>query len=449
MASGCNALYNSETFDYVQPVEKWEPVFVGGEIERYNRTVTFSAWRNYANYSAYNTGKTNLETRLTEPGQTLAVVDTSSNSLISFAAADCIGDGPNVRYSIRDAQGYSFWVDVEVTGGVEPAGGAGTPVDTYTDKYEYDQQGRITYTRSGTQRVASAYADIDTAMGIVDPAPSGDWEYLSKDGTFDEDGKMLTYTWKYIEYFEELPNQFKSLEATMSHSKDGRADEIVFTATVGVDFDDGDVDGLEDALYDWAKEQLPEDAKILSYTPRLDKRNGQCSISVRAAATISGDYYEFSETRSVSRNEVFVIRSKLGGGGIWKQRTGDPITVQTVSGRIVGLNSYPPIPSPWDHLDYSRISPHRGPEGDLLFPIVYSNEKILISDTPMGPGGGGPGGGGGGGGGGGAGGGGTIFVGEVGPGGLGVTFGGGSLGGATWGWGGTSSGGGGSHTIGG
>jgi hypothetical protein len=417
MASGCNASYNSETFDYVQPVESWEPVFVDGEVERYNRTITFSAWRNYANFSAYNTGKGNLETRLTTPGQTLKVYDTSSNELISLANTDCIGDGPNIRYEIRDAVGYSFWVDVEVTAGIEPAGGGGTPVDTYKDKYEYDQQDRMTYTRSGTQRVSSAYADIDAAMTAVDPSPSGNWEYLSKDGELDEDGKMLTYNWKYIEYFEQLPSQFKSLEYNIAHSKDGRADEIIFTASAGVDYDDGDVDGLPDTLYEWGKEQLPEDAKILSKDHRLDKRNGQCSITIRAAATISGDYYEFSETRSISRNEVYVIRSKLGGGGIWKQRTGDPITTQTVSGRIVGLNAYPPIPSPWDHLDYSYISPHRGPEGDLLFPIVYSNEKILISDTPMGPGGGGPGGGGGGGdggGGGGEGGGGTIAIGDIG-----------------------------------
>jgi len=392
---------------------------------------------------------TALKSAMTTPGQTLKVYDSAANEMISFANSDCIGDGPDLRFEIRDAHGYGFYVDVEVTGGVEPSGGAGTPVDTYKDKYECDQQGRYTYTRSGTQRVTSAYSDIDAALELVDPDPSGDWEYVSKDGELDEDGKMLTYEWKYIEYFEKKPTQFASLVYSISHSKDGRADEILFTASAGIEKEGGDIDGLPDALYDWGKEQLPEDAQIIEYTPVLDKRNGQCSITIRAAATISGDYYEFSETRSISRNNMFVLRGKLGGGGMWKQKVGDPVTTQTVSARIVGLNGYPPIPSPWDHLDYSYISPHKGPEGDLLFPIVYSNEKILISDTPMGPGGSGPGGGGGGAGGGGGGSDpGTIFVGEIPIGSFGVTFNGGNLAGATWGWGGTNSGGGGSTSFG-
>ena len=380
MASGCYASYNSLTLDYVQPTINQDPVLdTDGALTHYAKTISFRAFFSYATYAAWNTGRNAIDTALKVDGQTLTITDPSSNTLWSFGASDCIGDGPIVKYSYVDSHGYTFWVNVEVTGGIPP-GGSGTTVTTYEDKYAYNKLDRVTYTRTGTMRSSTAYASSDAAMTASDPSPGSTWEYVSKEGTLDKDAKELKYTWVYIEAYETLPSEFASLEYTLSHTQDGKRKDVTLSASAGVDFDGANVDGLRDKLRDWGKGKLPDGARISALSTTLDKRNGSCTLDIAATAPVSGDIVASTQTSTIDRTEDFVIRRRLGGGGSWKQRTGDPITVERISGTAVGLTGYPPgLQGDWDRLSNTKGAPTSGPEGQLLYPISYSAERTIVS----------------------------------------------------------------------
>ena len=398
------ATYAGTTFSTITWTERHDPVIESGATTGYTRTYAFSSRFLYANYSAYSTGIAAVTTSLTTPAGTLLIKDPSDNQLRSFAASDCADDGPHVKFSIRDVLGYGFWVDVEISGGLPPAG-SGTTVDQYEDKWEFDTQGAGTYTRTGTKRSSTAYTSIAAALTAAAPSPDNTWELDAKDGTLDEDMKELKYAFRYKQYFETIPSAFKEFSYSMSHGRDGRKDDIRLTASGGVDYaNKSSIESMAETLESWAKGKIPKDAKISSISPVENKRDGTCSITIEAVAGIGGDVLEEGESRTTTRNADYVIRKRAGGGGAWIVDLGDRDDVYEVSGYKIGLNNYPAVSVSGRSQRETYHDPVKGPDGELIYRVDYSYSTPLVG---AGFGGGQNAQGGGGGGGGGAAGGGT------------------------------------------
>ena len=395
MGSGQYLNYNSYDFSYVSESVAYEPVMESGALVGYNFRLTIKSPFVLGTHAAWSTAKTAIIGALKVPKQTITIKDAAANTRWTIAATDFVGDdGPYVRFDIEPIGKWAFYINAEFYGEIPPTG-SGTISDSYTDTWDVDIQNRKTYTRAGTQYVATAYTDIDAALDAVDPAPGGEWEYLDKSGTLEEDSKKLSYTWKYIERFEERPGAFADLEYTITTEAAKEQDEVSLTATGKVDID-GDVDGLETAMKEWAKGKLPKNAVVSApISTRLDKRNGSCAISLRAVTPKSGNVIYTEETTSETRTQDYVARKRLGGGGGWKQKIGDPDLVITGSGRKVGVKNWPDVQHSGDVSSQRQLPPFKGEGGTVLYPVEYTYEYRVIggNSTGLGTGGAGSGGG--------------------------------------------------------
>lgn len=382
--AGATAVYNGTTLDCVTWTESFEPVIEEGALIRYQRSFTFSGRLLYSNYSAYSTGIAAVVTSYSTAGQTLTIVDPSSNTMRSFGASDCVDDGPHCTFEFRDPLGYGFWVDVTCTGGVAPAG-SGTIADTYEDRYSYDEQNVCTLTRTGTRRVTTAITDVPAALDAVDPDPGDGWELTGREGTLDEDAKELSYSITYREVFEEVPSGFKTFEYSLSTAKDGYQHAITLSASGGIDMNNkGDIENMADTLESWAKGKIPDGAKITSITPVEDKRAGTCSITVSAISAVAGDVVEASEQRTTTKNADYVIRKRAGGGGSWIVDLGDADEVYSVSGHKVGLSAYPKVSVTGRSRSETYSDPVKGPDGEMLYRVDYSYSTPLVGGGPSG-----------------------------------------------------------------
>lgn len=376
---GGYAKYNGYEFDYVKLTVNSEPVMQGSAVTRYNRTYTFFTVVKCATYALFAAARVAIAAALEEPGKTLTIYDVAGtpNATWSFAATDCVGDGPIVSYSIPLIRGYNFDLEVTVKGGVPPQGGA-TPTDIYTDEYAQDIQERQVRTRSGTRRVTTAFSGIETALDGVDPSPGANWEYVDRRGTFDKAKKQLDYTYIYREWFEKIPAGFKDVDYAIDTQRNGRRKDIAFNATAKIDHKArGTISALPERLEQWGRGKMPEGAEILEIGSNLDKRNGSCSLSITAVAPVTDDTVEWTETVTETRSMDVVMLKRLGGGGTWKQEVGDPDYTITANGRKVGLHEYPAVRHSGDESSKSQESPYKGPDGELLYAVTYSNAYVI------------------------------------------------------------------------
>lgn len=400
--SGHYGTYNGFDLSWLDYTISHMPIYSEGVVVRYDKVIRFSTHIKYATWAAYNhgtTGAAKLIAALNTPGQDFTIKDQSANTLWDFTAADCIGDGPTVKATVRDQVRYNFFLDIEITGGVEPEGGSGTPVDTYTDRYSWDKQYRKTWTRSGTRRVTTAWSDDDAALEAVKPSGLANWEYLDRDGELDEEGKTLTYNYRFIEYFKKLPSQFADLTMALQEQRNGLANVFAFVASAGIEHGKG-VNTLKDAFIKWAKAQIPKNGKISDINSNFNERDGQCSVTISGTAPITGDIVAKGETITEERRADIKVHKRLGGGGMWIQTIGDEDVIRRAEGFIVGLNSHPAHKQSGPNSRVVRHPPEYGPDGPLLYRVSYMHEYIEGAGTIGSPGGGGAGPGGGGAGGG-------------------------------------------------
>lgn len=423
--SGHYGTYNGFDLDWLDYNIEHSPVYSEGVVVRYDKKIKFATKVQYDDYTAYShatTGAAKLLEALMTPGKDFTIKDGDGNTVWDLTASDCIGDGPTVVPTIRDQVRYSFWMDIEVTGGVEPEGGSGTPVDTYSDSYTWDKQYRKTFTRNGTRRTTTAWDDEDAALEAVKPSPSGNWEYLSRSGELDEDGKTLTYTYRFIEYFKQLPSQFANLTMSLQEQKNGLANVFTFACSAGSEHGKGS-GNLKDELVSWAREQIPENGKLATINSSYNERDGQCSVTLSGTSPVAGDIVAKGETITEERRADIKIHKRLGGNGWWLQTIGDEDVTRRSEGYKVGLSGYPTVRQSGPNSSVTRHPPEYGPDGQLLFRVSYVHEYF---EGPGTAGSGGEGGGGGSGGPGGGGGGsfgrgrGTITVGNIPQ--MGITF---------------------------
>jgi hypothetical protein len=420
MANDSHAQYGTQVFDYTHLTTRSAAVMAGSAVERYDREYEFTSHFTYATIGAYQTGRAAIQTALETPGSDFSYQDPSDNAIEELAAADCIGDGPIPQYEIMNEHGLTFDVHVVIRGGVEPQGGGGTPTDTYEDRYRAGQNGRWTWTRTGTLRSSTAFDDQDDAEDTADPSPSASsWEFVQKEIKLDEDKKGVNYIFEYVEPFERLPGNLKSWDYQISESKNGLRNDITITGTGGVGYDGKKVDGLPATVIKEAKTKLPKGAKVSNISTRLDKRNGTCSFTLTAVKAEGGDLVEFEMVSTTRKDEDYRIIKRLGGGGHWTQKMGDDDIVQIKRGYKIGLKGYPSVSEFGQHIQTDKHSPFEGPDGKMLYRIDFYGEKRGAKGPAGGGGGGGGGGGAGGGsnsatgGGGGSTSGGTITVGPI------------------------------------
>ena len=379
--TGCYATYNGVDFSYVALETDWKEKTVDGAVERYVCAMKFTSHFSYANVAAFVAGKAAIFAALSTPGQDFTVTD-PNGTRDSILAVDVLGDGPIARYKIKNELGYTFDIEVEVSGDYEPSGGSGTPVDTYTDTYDYNVQLQRTYTRRGTQRVTTAYSNEKTALDGVDPTPGDGWHLLKRRGEFDEDMKGLKYEYMYIQVFENIPSDFKEVQYSVQRSHSGQSDEISVSGTVYVEYArDVSAKDLEDKAVAFARGKMPENAVITNISATANPVGGSCSFTVSGIAPAGGgDVIESSVSVTTARRKGFVQRYLLGGGGSWKQKTTDDIITISCEGSIVGLHGTPRVSEGGDVSSIRVHDPRVGPDGKYYYQVDYTS-TIEMTDT--------------------------------------------------------------------
>jgi len=409
MASGMYASYNSYTFDHCEVSVTHSPKYSkGGALESYDVDYSIASWIKCTTSAAQKTAVDAIRAALGEGGQTLTIKNegATGTTVYSFGASDCNGHGPFVSYQFPDRAGTvgnNFWVSFSVSGNTPPEGSGDTLTDEYNDNYQSDATKRLQWTRSGTQRVSTAWEDQDAAFSSTLPSyDSSTWELVSRSGKLDEDKKVFEYSYTFTEKWEDLPAQFAVCNYTTSRSRRGMKDEVSFNASVKPNFDTySSIDALEEDAIAWAKSKFPKDAEISTISSSPSNRNGECSISIVGVAAPKGNRIEFTETKSRSFRTPHVIHNPMKGDEApWGVTTGAEVKLTNVSGRMVGLTDYPSPPTfPMDAWNATTAyeHPYEGPEGNLLFAVSYSYttyENIDLAPASGGPGAGGGGGGG-------------------------------------------------------
>src|SRR3990167_5608311 len=119
-----------------------------------------------------------------------------------------LGGGPFVSFDLpaSDIRGaYNVPYRLTFTGQTEPTGASGTTIaDTWRDTWEYDKQGRATYTREGELKVTAGTIALDEFEGTDPGAPTDAYELVRRRAQDDEDQTLLRYTWVYEQQHQAL-----------------------------------------------------------------------------------------------------------------------------------------------------------------------------------------------------------------------------------------------------
>lgn len=381
---GMQAIYNGYTLENVE-LETFskEPQFTeAGTLESYNVTITVKGYVKNATAAAHAVSTTAIALALEKPKQDFYLKDAEGtpNTLYSLTPAMCLsGSGPVLKYEISDGNGFNFWLTITATGNIPPGGSGSTLVDDYKDRYTKDSTGIRTWTRTGTMRNSSAWADEAAAFTSTDPAPSASlWEFVDSDGELDSDKKLFEYSFTYQQFWKKRPSYFKKFGYTVSTSEDGRRKDIHLSATVAPEFISSGQENtdLEKQARDWARDEIPDDAIIRTIESSVSPRTGECTVGIHAIAAYNGDVIEWTQSVNRQGEVPYVIHVPLDGSAPWTVFTGGKVEETSVSGRIVGLRSYHDgdIPKPLNAYGWSttRHDPELGPDGNLVYAVDYS-----------------------------------------------------------------------------
>ena len=261
-----------------------------------------------------------------------------------------LGGGPFVSFDLPTSEirgAYNVVIRLTFTGQTEPTGASGTTIaDTWRDRWEYDKQGRATYTREGELKVTAGTIALDEFEGTDPGAPGDDYELERKTAQDDEDQTLLRYTWVYVQQHQALATAAADEDCEVVCAVEDGLEHWSASGTLRYPLDSPPtVDEIAALLaaHDW-----PSDVRILRERSAVNLRGNLVTFDLEGEkAAGGGTTTEWDEEIETATRELVADFHVMDASeDDVRQVTGKPEVTVTQTGYAVGTTEYPEVPEP-------------------------------------------------------------------------------------------------------
>src|SRR3990167_5451308 len=261
-----------------------------------------------------------------------------------------LGGGPFVSFDLpaSDIRGaYNVPYRLTFTGQTEPTGASGTTIaDTWRDTWEYDKQGRATYTREGELKGTAGTIALDEFEGTDPGAPTDAYELVRRRAQDDEDQTLLRYTWVYEQQHQALATSAADEGCEVTCAVEDGLERWTATGSLKFPLDvEPDVDQVAALLtaHGW-----PSDVQIVRERSSTDQRGNLVTFDLEGEKAAGGGTSKEGdeEVETGTRELVGDFHVMDANEDDVRQVVGKPEVTITQTGFAVGSDTWPDVPDP-------------------------------------------------------------------------------------------------------